>query len=161
VEAGPLFQSIAQVRIVDCLAVHRSCPTSVLIALTRSKISQTLSVYDQVQRRIGSFFEELAARKSTASYETTSSAGASVASGMQEVDVIQRFQDACEFGGGGQNFIWKLKPESTLLITLHWVFNVSMIYICRLAVVDDLIHPHSSIKKMISKTSRSKLMSTL
>lgn len=93
--------------------------------LRKSKISQTLSVYDGVQRRIGLFLEELAARKSTASYQSTSSAGASVASGMQDIDVIQRFQDACEFGGGGQAFVWKLKPESTILITLHWVYNLN------------------------------------
>ena len=92
----------------------------------RSKIQQTLCVYDGVQKRIGSFFEELAARKSTASNETMSSTGASEASGIQDIDVIQRFQDACEFGGGGSNFVWKLKPESTLLITLHWVFYVSL-----------------------------------
>jgi hypothetical protein len=49
----------------------------------------------------------------------------SESSAIQDVDVIQRFQDACEFGGGGHKFIWKLKPESTILITLHWVFNVS------------------------------------
>lgn len=85
----------------------------------------TLSVYDGVQKRIGSFFEELAARKSTATFQTSSSNATSESSGIQDVDVIQRFQDACEFGGGGHKFIWKLKPESTMLITLHWVFNVS------------------------------------
>lgn len=95
------------------------------IPMIRSKVSQTLSVYDGVQRRLGKHFEELAARKSTASYSTTSSYGGTDSSGIQEIDLIQRFQDACEFGGGGHNFIWKLKPESTLLITLHWVFNVS------------------------------------
>lgn len=90
----------------------------------RSKIGQTLQVYDGVQNRIGQFLEELAARRSTASNETMSSAGLSEASGMLDVDVIQRFQDACEFGSGQQRFVWKLQPESTMLITLHWVFHV-------------------------------------
>ena len=82
-----------------------------------------------MQKRIGSFFEELAARKSTATIESISSTGASESSGIQDIDVIQRFQDACEFGGGGgHNFVWKLKPESTLLITMHWVFYVSFYF---------------------------------
>ena len=118
----------------------------------------TLSVYDGVQKRIGSFFEELAARKSTATFQTSSSNATSESSGIQDVDVIQRFQDACEFGGGGHKFIWKLKPESTMLITLHWVFNVSNLKNPLLIIRAHGIH--SSVSTTTQKPTPSKLMST-
>lgn len=56
-----------------------------------------------------------------------SSAGLSEISGVQDLDIIQRFEEACEFGSGAQRFVWKLQPESTMLITLHWVFDVRLI----------------------------------
>lgn len=93
-------------------------------SISRSKIQRTLQAYDGIQNRIGGFLEELAARKSTATYDTMSSAGLSEISGVQDLDIIQRFEEACEFGSGAQRFVWKLQPESTMLITLHWVFDV-------------------------------------